>query len=376
MVSRRNRIVLGAVQAAITLGVLAWLLHDRQKRDEMVQQLHRANRLWIVAGIATYGLVEIVAGLRWEALLRVQGICLSRARLLVLLLIGLFFNFFIPGGTGGDVVKIFYLIKEAPGKGAAAVLSVLVDRIFGLFALILLGAGFIAWRWPWLTATSDTAGCVWSTLIIMGVSVFVIVFSYVITSLGLIHKLPRRFPGRDRLAELALAYNHYGRAWRASLQAIATSFISHLGYYFTFYCAARAYISAPSPRPTFGQLCAVMPIISTITSLPITVGGIGVREGLFQVLLNNLVGVSGSVAMLISSTGFLMTAAWGLVGGCLYFFYRPSEHRRLEEINREVEELEHHVAEDEIALETSPISSAQADYGVLPDRGKNVRPSP
>jgi glycosyltransferase 2 family protein len=353
MASRTKRIVFAAVQVTITVGVLAWLLHDRQKRAQMAAALAQADQLWIIGGIAAYGAVEVVAGLRWDGLLRVQGIHLRPLRLLMLLLIGLFFNFFIPGGTGGDVVKVYYLIKEAPGKGAAAVLSVLVDRIIGLFALILLATGFIALRWSWLTATRETAGFVWSALIIMAVSVGAVGFSYVLTSFGLVHRLPVRFPGRDRLAELALAYNLYGRAWRASLVAIGASFISHLGYFFTFYCAARAF-AAPGVRvPDFGQLCAIMPVINTITSLPISVGGLGVREGLFQVFLHQLAGVDEGVAVLISSMGYLMTAFWGGVGGLLYLFYRPTEHARLTEIDREVAELEHHVAEDEIAMEIS-----------------------
>ena len=163
----------------------------------------------------------------------------------------------------------------------------------------------------------------------------------------------RDFPGRDRLAELALAYNLYGRAWRTSLQAIGASFVSHFGYFFTFYCAARAFAAPTIPVPTFSQLCVIMPLINTITALPISLGGVGVRETLFVVLLNRLVGVDGGVAVLISFTGFLMTAAWGVAGGLLYLGYRPSEHARLAQINKEVAELEHHVAEDEMALETS-----------------------
>ncbi len=351
MASRTNRIALTALQVAITIGALVWLLHDPQKRAEMWRILVQADPFWFLAGIATYGVVEIIAAWRWEGLLHVQGIFLSRTRLITLLLIGVFFNFFIPGGTGGDVVKIYYLIKEAPGKGAGAVLSVLVDRIVGLFALILMAAVFIAMHWHWLIQTTETASCVWTALIILAASIVAVSFSYIVTSFGLVHRLPAKFPMRDRLAELAMAYNLYGRAWRASSKAVLASFASHFGYFFTFYCAARAFAAPGITIPTYGQLCIVMPLINTITALPISIGGIGVREKLFQVLLNRLTGVDESVAFLISSTGFAATAVWGVVGGLLYLIYRPTEHVRLDQISEEVAELEHHVAEDEIAEE-------------------------
>ena len=136
--------------------MLLFLLHDPAKRAEFTEVLRHAQRHWLIAGVIVYGLVEVVAAWRWERLLHVQKIFLSRWRLVTLLLIGLFFNFFIPGGTGGDVVKVFYLIKEAPGRGAAAVLSVLIDRIVGLFSLILLAGCFIFFRWDWLTSTPET----------------------------------------------------------------------------------------------------------------------------------------------------------------------------------------------------------------------------
>src|SRR5262249_51919213 len=116
--------------------------------------------------------------------------------------------------------------------------------------------------------------------------------------------------------------------------------------------------AAPTiPVPTFPQLCVVMPIINTITALPISFGGLGAREGLFKVFLHNLTGVDEGVAVLISFTGFMMTAVWGAIGGLLYLSYRPSEHARLAQINREIAELEHHVAEDEMAMEISEEAS-------------------
>src|SRR5207249_9910343 len=97
---------------------------------------------WIFAGIFAYGIVEILAALRWQILLRVQGVNLTFSRVACLMMIGILFNPLMPGGTGGDVIKIFYLIKETPGKKVQALLAVLMDRLIGLFGLILV-AGIV-----------------------------------------------------------------------------------------------------------------------------------------------------------------------------------------------------------------------------------------
>ena len=336
----------------VTVGILYVVFHDPAKRAEMARALDKADRGWLLAGFAAYGVVEICAGVRWQLLLRVQGIALSWARVFMLLLIGVFFNFVIPGGTGGDVVKVFYLLKETPGKRAQALLSVLVDRLIGLFALIAMAGVFIAAQWSWLRSAPDAAKYIWTALAILGGSLAVLGASFLLTGFGLIHKLPARLPGRDRLAELALAYNLYGRAWKQSAAALLLSVGAHLGYFAMYFCAAASFRAA-SRIPSFAELCAIMPIICTITSLPISVGGLGVREKLFQVFLGDLCGVSDAVAAIMSTTGYGLNLVWGLLGGLLYLFYRPSEHARMREMRAAVSTLEHTVAEQEIALETA-----------------------
>ena len=115
--------------------------------------------------------------------------------------------------------------------------------------------------------------------------------------------------------------------------------------------AARALDHDGIRLPTFGELSVIMPIVNVLAAMPISLGGLGVREGLFQVFLNCLCGVSEAVAVVISSTGYFLMLIWGIGGGLLYWFYRPSEHARLRDIAAAVEKEEHSVAEEEVALE-------------------------
>jgi hypothetical protein len=156
-------------------------------------------------------------------------------------------------------------------------------------------------------------------------------------------------PGRERLAELAYAYSLYGRAWRTTFSSLVIGIVANFGTFFTFYCAARALAAPSSHLPTFLELCAVMPVVNTLSS--VAIAGLGVREGLFEIFLNQLTDVPGAVALAISSTGFLLTLFWGLLGGLIYMAYKPSEHRRLREIATEVAAAEHDIAEEEIAME-------------------------
>ncbi len=341
------------VQVAFTLTILYFIFRDPAKRAEMADSIARADRWWLFAGFLVYGVVEVIGAIRWHALLRVQQIVLAPPRLVALLLIGVFFNFFIPGGTGGDVVKIFYLLKETPGKRGPALLSVLVDRLTGVLALCLLAGVLVIARWDWLMASPETRRYTWPALIILASSLAGLHFTYLVTKHGWVNRLPARMPGRERIAEAAVAYHLYGRAWRATGWAMFLSIVANLGYFITFYCAARSLHPTGARLPSLVDLVSIMPVVNTLAAMPISLGGVGVREGLFEVFLGNLCGVTPAVAVVISSVGYLLTLGWGVVGGVIYVFYRPSEHARMREMTAEVSALEHAVAEEEIALEAS-----------------------
>ena len=132
--SKARKIILTVVQITVTVCLLCWLLRDPKQRVEMGHALAHARFSWLVLGFISYGVVEFLAGGRWYILLRVQKVKLPLWRVGALFMLGIFFNQFMPGGTGGDLVKIFYLMKEIPdrslkSKGLLAVLMLSLIHI-------------------------------------------------------------------------------------------------------------------------------------------------------------------------------------------------------------------------------------------------------
>lgn len=346
----KKKTVLTLVQIAFTLGILAWLFKDPAQDRKMLEAFKHANLWWIAAAFGIFGIVEIAAVIRWQLLLRVQGIRIGWGRLTALFLIGILFNPFMPGGTGGDVAKIFYLLKETPGRKPAAMLAVLMDRLVGLFGMILIAGTVIVVRYQWLTQTPVAAGLLYTLLVIFAGSLGFIVVSFAITKLGLVHKLPHGLPMRDTLVDLATAYGQYGRAWRSTLASLVLCVPVQLGAFTLSYFVGRAFVESAS----LGSLLdywGIMPIVNTIAAVPISIGGTGVREGLFIKLLGGLCHISEASALTISLTSYAVLILWSLVGGVVYLFYRPTEHAGLGAMDAEVTALEHEIAENEEASE-------------------------
>ena len=339
------------LQIAVTVGLLAWLFRDGKQNREMLTALSHANLLWIAGAFGVYGIVVLSAVTRWKVLLGVQGIHIAWTRLASLFMIGLLFNPFLPGGTGGDVAKIFYLLKETPDKKPAALLAVLMDRLTGLFGLILIAGTVVALRYHWFIQTASTAHWLMVIGVIFGGSLAFIVGSFAVAKMGLVHKLPQRMPLRDKLVDLSVAYNQYGRAWRSTLLALALCVPVHLFSFTLSYCVGQAFVESAT-RGSLMDYWGIMPIVGTIAALPISIGGTGMREIVFIDLLGGLCGITPSMAKLISLTGYFVLILWSLAGAITYLFYRPTEHAPLREMDQEVTQLEHEIAQDEEAAET------------------------
>src|SRR6266567_2524715 len=328
-----KKILVTAFQLSVTVGVLYWVYHDPTRRAQMVEAIRNAEYRWVAMGILAYVVVEIAATFRWHVLLKVQKIHLSLPRLSGLFFIGMFYNQFLPGGTGGDIIKSYYLLKETPDKKAGALLAVVFDRFIGL-------------RYDFLSQKPETRNLLWLLLTLLGMSVVFLVSTFVISGFKLLHSLPARFPGRDRLIEISAAYHLYAHHWRATLVAFVASVVAHLATFTTFLFAAYA-LGAPVPLVNF---FAVMPVERTISALPISFAGIGLREKVLQIMLNGLCGVPEAKAILIGSLSFLIILVCCLPGAVVYLFYRPSgvvERVRLREMEQEVSTLEHELGEAE-----------------------------
>jgi uncharacterized protein (TIRG00374 family) len=319
------------VQAVLAAGALAFIFQDRNRRHDMEQAVRHASMTWLVAGVLCYGVVELLGGLRWYLLLRVQGFRLSWPRATSIFLIGLFLITFTPGLIGGDAARMLYVIREAPERKADAVLVVAMDRLMGLISLILLAALVVLCRYHWLASTSATGWLEYVTLLILACALGMLILSGLAARLPWLSMLENHPALGAKLREIGQTFRAYRRHWQRMIQALLNTLLAHGFYFLTFYCAARALGAFDGPGENawhgFLDVFSIMPIVNTLTALPISLAGIGIRESLFQVLLKDLCGIAGGVGAAIGSLGFAMRAVWGLPGGMLLLRYRASERR-------------------------------------------------
>ncbi|HEY8901476.1 MAG TPA: lysylphosphatidylglycerol synthase transmembrane domain-containing protein [Chthoniobacterales bacterium] len=317
VVPMHQRWLLILLQTAVTAGLLAFFFHDPKFRADALTALGRADARWLALGIAFAGIENFLGAIRWRIFLRMLAIDVPFWKSVQVCLVALFCNTFLLGAAGGDLVRAAYLVRRGASK-TDALLSVLMDRACGLAALIFYTVILGAWNYEWLTSNPRAALLFHGVLAYEAVCAVAVLGALVISARDLANRLPGWMPCREFLLRLAGGYAKLAHEWSASLRALALSLAMILAYFGVFFSAAKAL----GGNISFLHLATIMPIADVISSLPISIGGMGVREWVFIGLLGPLAAIPPAVAISISLVGYLLNTSWGLVGAAILPFYK------------------------------------------------------
>lgn len=156
------------LKCAVVIGALAYLIASDKLN---ISQMHVASGKWPVllgAGVLVF-LAGLLSFFRYWFLLRAVDAPMRLADVFRIGMIGMFFNTFMLGGVGGDVVKLAYVIR-ATGKRAGAVASVMIDRVLGLMGVIALGGIALLVSWPLVRATPSLHGLALGVFSVLGIA--------------------------------------------------------------------------------------------------------------------------------------------------------------------------------------------------------------
>ena len=298
---RRTGLVLAKL--AVSSLLLAFVLRKAGLQNVLAHLREMDLRFFVLSSLL-YLAVLFLASVRWSILLGGKH---PIGRMYSLTLIGAFFNHLLPGAVGGDAVKAYYLYREA-GQGGRVIASVFMDRYVGYVALLSIGlvSGLAAF------GELRTIGMQWLTPLL-----FIAFLAGSLVVFGL--RIGRRFAS---IADFYGYFHETMRDRRVLAKTLLLSFGVQALSILMIYLIARG----TGQRPAFAALFVFVPIIITATMVPVTISGLGIREGAF-VLLFGLTGMSAEASTAISLLWFLSVAASSLLGLIEYLRRRPSSPR-------------------------------------------------
>lgn len=296
------------LKAAISVAVLVYLL-SKMRPEELVSVMSRLSPWAFIAAVALYLIASYVSALRWRLLIPHP---FTTGRLFSLYIIGSFFNTCLPGTIGGDAVKAYYTGRELKeerleGSAAVAVASVFMDRYMGLAALLFIPVVAMPSGLPFLETIPGGLPVKW--LLPLGFCGFVVA-TFILFRI--------RIGGRVRFLLKVYEYLHYYRSQRELLlKAFLYSVLIQVMSILSVYLLARGM----GLDLSFTALLIFIPLIVLISFLPLSLSGIGVREGAFAFFLGTI-GIPTSAAVSLSLLWFLSVVAASLWGGVEYWRYR------------------------------------------------------
>jgi uncharacterized membrane protein YbhN (UPF0104 family) len=295
------------------LAVLAWRLDWRQVGAAFA---HLNLTLWLLA-VAAYAVIQVVSSVRWRMLARVQGYDGPLGAFVAYYFVGMFFNLVLPTSVGGDVVRVWYLANRdgtgpRQGRRMAALVCVMAERVNGVLVLAALACVAAPVSPtplpPWLAGSVAAVGAA----AVCGVAALPVLS-------WLFEKYPR-IGGHARLSHLrrllagSLAYREHPAL---VCNVTALSIVVQVGNVVVVWLVGEA-LGLPISPWYYGVL---VPLVTLLTLLPVSVNGMGLREAGTVLLLAPL-GVGEADAVTLSFLTFAVYTAASVGGVFFYLFGR------------------------------------------------------
>lgn len=282
--------LLSVAKFGVPIAIVGFLVSRIQ--PEQWQALQNSPKRYTLLVLAMLiGLAATVLSyLRWWLLVRSHNIPLTPVEGVRLGAIGFLLNFVSIGAVGGDLFKAYFLSRRTPGKKIEVFATALVDRVVGLYGLLLVASVALWMIGPSLSGDDVTmirtvvyaltvAGAAFMLGVVLGGSL-------IDRALDQIQNLPMVGPFVHRIADPLRAFRDHTAAFMVT---IVMSVVVHVMLAVAIYFIAAGLYQHP---PTLSEHMVIVPIANAVAGLPISLAGIGVFEGALDHLYAKLPTVS------------------------------------------------------------------------------------
>jgi glycosyltransferase 2 family protein len=303
-VSAIRKFLITTTRLLATAGLL-WLLATRVDLSRAAEIMSGVALPFLAAGLFALLATSLVVALRWHVILSAEAPSPGPTTLLKIVLVGMFFNQVLPTGVGGDVVRAWRCRKIGIGLGVA-IRSIFLDRACGYLVLVIVYAAGLPHLLP-ILADPPQRGVV---LAVLGAG------ALGLAALLLVGWLPRRLSSLPLIAPVAELSRETWRLFTHPARCGAVLGLSTVTIGLAI-LAFKLVADGVGSRLSLGSWIMIVPPVTLIQLVPISLGGWGVREVALVVALAWF-GVPAEAALAISVLLGLCLIIVGLPGGLIW----------------------------------------------------------
>lgn len=326
-----KKVLINVLKFGVPIVIIAWLLASVP--EEQFRELQQRPKKWIML-VAALSLVFAAVSLtfiRWFLLVRALRLQFRLLDAFRLGFLGYLFNFVSVGSVGGDLFKAFFIARQQPGRRAEAIATVVVDRMIGLYALLLLTSGvLLVCGLPNTSAELRTISHL--TLGATGIGGVGILMLLVpgFTS-GAVSEFLTGLPRIGKtLGKLITAVRIYRKRWPTIVVAVAMSLGTHALFALALFLIASALFQHV---PTLLEHMIMSPLGMVTGTLPFTPAGFGAFEFAIEKLYEIVPAAENIdvVGVLVALVYRLMTIIVAAIGMVIYWVSRNEVRQLLED---------------------------------------------
>jgi hypothetical protein len=309
--------LLNILKIVVSLGLIAIALW-RVDLAKVAAQLGSANRWYILLALLLYTVAIIINGIKWQILLRAQGVVVPFGPVLQFLYAGFFFNNFLPANVGGDVIRGYGLARYTDRTADAAV-SVVVDRIIGLMAYMSTAAvaAIVAVNLTGLVALERVEWVAFAALAVLAVT-FILLLSRrlrgLISRLFTWRLLTPLAPMWERVSD---AFNAYRFKYGALALAFGVALVGIACTSAVNWCLSQSM----GGQMSLPVILLFNPLIALVLMVPISIGGLGVSQAAYP-FFYGLAGVPAAHALAVSLLMQAVAIVASLPGGVFWLMWK------------------------------------------------------
>jgi len=304
------------LKLTISLGLIGYLGY--QMDWPVLGRIFASTLLWPFAGaVLLFALSNLLGSMQWHLLLRVQSIPISFGQSLIFYHTGVFFNNVLLGNIGGDAMRI-YDIRRLSGQASSGVAATFMDRFVGLFSTCSLAlAAYLLL--PDVHGLASVLIPIWLGLLVLLAAGLSRRAGFYLEALAC-RLLPARLSGL--VGSLRASMAEYRHQYALLLGVWLLSLVVQICRVLVYWAAGLA-VGMAIPLPYF--IC-FQPIAAIIAALPISVGGLGVRENIVVELFGHL-GADANLSFAMSLLGYLAGILASLLGGVAFVLRRENREQ-------------------------------------------------
>jgi len=304
----------------ITAALLIYLFAQVDKKA-MFEIISRSNKWLLLASFCVYFLIYVACLLRWGQLLGAVKIRLPLKRITISYAGSVFFNLFLPSTIGGDLMRSIDLASHTK-RTKEVIATVLLDRLSGYIGLVLLSLFSLLLGWRLIQDKSVLISVVIITSVLIGV-LLVLFNSFLYSRISKLLDSPNAGRIRQLIKDLHDEIHLFKNNKTVIVKSLLISvFIQSLPP-LSFYLIALSL----GIKINIIYFFIFIPIIGAITLLPISIGGLGLRDAT-TIYFFAKVGVVKNLAFAMSLLNFFFILICGAIGGIIYVL--TVHHRRIQ----------------------------------------------